>query len=283
MKQLSTPLAAHLDGEVTTLATCWKMTRRDGVVMGFTDHDRDVVVTSVTYKATTGITSSAVSASNTLKVDELDIEGMLHSEAITQEDILKGLYDFAEVEVFMVNYLAPADGTLPLRTGWLGEVTLKGNQFVAEIRGLSQALQQPIGSIYSPGCRAALGDSKCKINLALYTVFGIVSEVHGLHGVSASGLAQAYGYFTAGSVRFVTGANAGVSTEVKYYSNKRLYFTLPMRESCAVGDTFYVVAGCDKTTVTCKGRFGNIVNFRGEPNVPGTDRMLETSATRSEW
>lgn len=283
MKNLNSSLAAHLAGEVTTLATCWKLVRRDGMVMGFTDHDVDVMVDGLLYKAATGMTSSAVSASNTLKVDELDIEGMLHSDAITQEDVLKGLYDYAQVQVFLMDYTGEAEGILTLRTGWLGEVTLKGNQFVAEIRGLSQALQQTIGDIYSPGCRAMLGDDRCKVNVALYTVSGTVTEAEDVYGVQASGLAQPDGYFTAGSVRFTSGVNAGVTAEVKYYSDKRFYFALPLRELCAVGDTFSAVAGCDKTTVACKSRFMNILNFRGEPHVPGTDRMLETSATRSEW
>ena len=283
MKTLSTALAAHIAGEVTTLATCWKLVRRDAVVMGFTDHDTDVAVDGVTYQATAGMTSSAVSASNTLKVDELEIEGMLHSEAITQDDVLKGIYDYAEVDVFMVDYTDTEAGTLPLRTGWFGEVTLKGNQFVAEIRGLSQALQQPIGDIYSPGCRAALGDARCGVNLALYTVLCTVSAVHDVYGVTDSSLPQPDGYYTAGRIIFTSGVNEGVTVEVKYYSDKRFYFTLPMREACAVGDTFTAVAGCDKTTVRCKSLFNNIVNFRGEPHVPGTDRMLETSATRSSW
>lgn len=281
MKILSTELAAHLDGEVTTLASCWKLKRRDGVVMGFTDHDTDITIGEALYVATTGMTSSAVSASNTLKVDELDIEGMLHSDAITQDDIMKGLYDYAEVEVFMTDYTAPDDGVLLLRTGWFGEVTMRGNQFVAEIRGLSQALQQPIGDIYSPGCRAMLGDARCGVELGTYTVAGVVSTAHDLYGVTASALVREDGYFTAGKITFTSGVNAGVSAEVKYYSDQRFYFMLPLREACEVGDTFTAIAGCDKTTIRCKALFDNIVNFRGEPHVPGTDRMLETSATRS--
>lgn len=283
MKRLSTALAEHLGGEVTTLATCWKLTRRDVVVMGFTDHDHDVAVDGVTYVATTGMTSSAVNTSNMLKVDELEVEGMLHSDAIEEADIMKGLYDYAEVEVFMVDYTSPDTGALPLRMGWFGEVTLKEKQFVAEIRGLSQALQQPIGEIYSPGCRAVFGDSRCKKNLAGFTVTGTVSAAHGVNGVSAAALTQADGYFTAGKITFSSGVNQGVTVEVKYYADKQFYFALPLRMPCEAGDMFSATAGCDKTAVMCRDRFTNLVNFRGEPHVPGTDKVLETSATRSTW
>ncbi|MEQ1790313.1 MAG: DUF2163 domain-containing protein, partial [Rickettsiales bacterium] len=60
MKNISTALATHIAGEVTTLATCWKLTRRDNVVFGFTDHDADILVSSVIYKAASGFTPSAV-------------------------------------------------------------------------------------------------------------------------------------------------------------------------------------------------------------------------------
>lgn len=283
MKAISEALTSHLDGEVTTLATCWKLTRRDGVVMGFTDHDVDVLFEGATYLATAGMTASAVSASNTLRVDELEVEGLLSADGISQDDLVKGLYDYAEVEVFLLNYKAPSDGKLPLRLGWFGEVTLKGDQFVAEIRGLSQALQQPVGEIFSPGCRALLGDARCKVNVASHTFNGVVSEANELHGMTAVALSKPDGYFTAGTVRFTSGVNAGVIAEVKYYNAKRFYFVERLRHACAVGDAFVAVAGCDKTTLTCKERFSNILNFRGEPHVPGTDRVFETAATRSEW
>lgn len=283
MKTVPSALAAHMDGEVTTLAQCWKLTRRDGVVLGFTDHDRDLVVDGQDYVATTGVSPSAVSASAALKVDELDIEGMLDSESIRQEDILDGKYDFAELELFLVNYAAPEDGVLVLRTGWLGEVTLKGEQFVAEVRGLTQALQQTIGEIYSATCRADFADGRCKLAAGSFTFSGEVSAVDGIYGFSAEGLAKADGYFTHGKVTFTSGANAGVSMLIKEYVGRQFYTALPMRVMADVGDGFVAVAGCDKTHRTCRVRFGNLVNFRGEPHVPGTDKLLETSATRSSW
>lgn len=283
MKPISAELATHLEGEVTTLAYCWKLTRRDGAVLGFTDHDRDLVVDGQLYAAATGMSPSAVSASAGLKVDELDIEGMLDSEAIAQEDILDGTYDYAEVTLFLVNYNAPEDGTLVLRTGWLGELTLKGGQFIAEVRGLTQSLQQSIGEIYSATCRADFGDARCKAELEDYTFSGAITAVNGLYGFSDSALTQVDGYFANGRVTFTSGANAGVTVLVKEFTDKQFYFALPLRRVPEEGDAYEAVAGCDKTHGTCHARFANIVNFRGEPFVPGTDKLLETSATRSSW
>ena len=103
MKSLTTAMQLHLAGEVTTLATCWKLTRRDGAVMGFTDHDQSITVGEVTYQAESGFTPSAVHSSSALNVDNLDVEGMLDNAAISEADVLAGRYDYAEISIFRVN------------------------------------------------------------------------------------------------------------------------------------------------------------------------------------
>lgn len=175
MKQISTELKTHLGQEVMTIATCWKVTRRDGVVLGFTDHDADIVFDGVSYLAASGFTPTAIESSAQLSVDNLDIEGMLDASVITEADILAGKYDFAEVEVFLLNYADVSQGRMVLRTGWIGEVRVQGAQFVAEMRGLSQQLNTKIGEHYSPGCRAEFGDARCKVDAAAHTVSGAVS------------------------------------------------------------------------------------------------------------
>ena len=153
MKTLNPALTTHLAGEVTTLATCWKLTRRDATVLGFTDHDRDITYSGVTYVAATGFSPSAIANSAALNVDNLDVEGMLSSGSITEADILAGLYDFAQIEIFMLNYNDLTQGILKLRRGWLGEVSLTRQHFTAEGRGLTQLLSQDIGESVSPSCR----------------------------------------------------------------------------------------------------------------------------------
>ena len=165
-KTISAALEAHLAEEVTTLATCWRVTRRDGLTHHFTDHDRDLVVDGATYRAATGYTRSAVSSDTTLAVDNLEIDGLLDAEEITEADLRGGRFDYAAVEMFLVNWADPGQGKLILRKGWLGEVTVsRTGVFHAELRGLAQALQQRIGELYAPECRADLGDARCKVPL----------------------------------------------------------------------------------------------------------------------
>lgn len=282
MQTLTEALAAHLQQEVTTLATCWKITRKDEVVFCFTDHDTDVVVEAETYRASTGITPSAVSSQLGLAVDNLELEGMLQDDGFSEADVLSGKFDHAAVCIFLVNYMAPDDGVLPLKSGWLGEVRLKGGSFVAEIRGISSLLQQMIGQVYTSSCRAKLGDARCGIDLESYTATGTVSAVESAHVFSDSGREEAKNYFSYGLVTFTSGTNAGLSMEVREFASGRFSLFLPMPNAMVAGDDYTAVAGCDKMFDTCIGRFNNAVNFRGEPHVPGTDKMLETSATRSK-
>ncbi|MGI3212571.1 DUF2163 domain-containing protein [Roseovarius tibetensis] len=164
MKSTSTALAAHLAGPVTTLATCWRISRIDGREFFFTDHDRDLAFEGNLYKASSGYSRTAIANDASLSVDNLDVEGVFDSAAITEEDLRAGLFDQAEVRIFIVNWADPAMGALRMRRGWFGEVVLSEQDiFRTELRGMTQALQQRIGELYSPECRADLGDHRCRV------------------------------------------------------------------------------------------------------------------------
>jgi uncharacterized phage protein (TIGR02218 family) len=283
MKPISASLAAHMAGEVTTLATCWKLTRRDGQAFGFTDHDKNLIIEGFTYNAATGFTPSAISSTSSLAVDNLEVEALLDSSLIEESEIMAGLYDFAEVEVFMANYADVSMGKMRLRTGWFGEIEVKGGRFVAEVRGLTQKLQQNIGEIYSLTCRARLGDARCTKNLAAFTFTGSITAVTSRQIFTDSALTQASGYFDQGKITFTSGLNNGISMEIKNFSNDIITTVLPLPFDVAVGNTYSIVAGCDKTLQTCITKFSNALNFRGEPHVPGFDKLMETAGTRSEW
>lgn len=281
MQQLTTALASHLAQEVTTLATCWSIMRKDGVALYFTDHDENLTIDGQVYEASDSMNPSAVSSQSGLTVDNLELQGILSVEAITQEDLLSGRYDHAQISVFMVNYEAPSTGKLKLKTGWLGEVTVQGGQFTAEMRGLSAQLQQTIGEVYTKSCRATLADARCGVNLSAYSFSGTVTGIEANFAFTDASKTQSNGYFSGGLLRFTSGANQGLSMEVRDFTNRRFGLFLPLPNLIALGDTYTVSAGCDKEFTTCIGKFNNALNFRGEPHVPGIDKLLETSGTRS--
>lgn len=282
MRTASANLTAHIALEVTTLAVCWKLTLTSGTVIGFTDHTSALTISSILYKAATGFSPTSIETKDRFAVDNLDVEGVLDSASITEADIMAGKYDFAEVEIFMVNVTDLSQGIIQHRRGWLGEVSMKSGLFIAEVRGLAQKLSQNVGELFSPTCRAVLGDTRCKVVLSGFTFAGTANTVTSRQVFIANALTQAAGYFSGGEVVWLTGANAGRRMEIKEFSNKQITLVLPMPNNVVVGDTFNAIAGCDKTFNTCFTKFSNAVNFRGEPHVPGMDKMLATAATAND-
>lgn len=167
MKDLTPELKTHIRKGVTTLCTCMEITRRDGRSFHFTDHDQLLTVGSMEYTPYASFSRTAITTSVELEVDQMEVQGILNSNLISRPDVAAGLFDYASVEVFLVNWMAPEEGRVRLRTGTIGEVTMSENgTFKAELRGLSQVYAYRIGEGYAPECRADLGDSRCKIALA---------------------------------------------------------------------------------------------------------------------
>jgi uncharacterized phage protein (TIGR02218 family) len=297
MKVISAGLLAHLAQDTTTLATCVKVTRRDGVVLGYTTHDLPLTFDCdglgvVTYQPQGGYKRSAIESQLGLAADNLELEGLIEDEAITDEDLLKGLYDNAELKFMLVNWQDLSQGVLKLRRGYVGTITVHRDTYVAEIRGLMDAYSAVLGELYTPDCRADLGDNRCQVSLdtpeftVACTVSAVTAPAPGDAGTSqfqvmpdlshlvpeAAGLP----WFAMGKASWLTGANAGTAGEVKDWdgaTTATLFLATPY--PIAVGDTLTLTVGCDKRRQTCKHRFNNIVNMRAEPYLPGLDAALQ--------
>jgi len=275
MKNISVTLKGNIGKEVTTLATLWLIERTDGVKLGFTDFDEDIFFNGVNYVASTGISPSAVDESTSLKVDNMEVTSILESANINVNDIEAGLYDYAKITISIIDYTNISAGELIIKKGTLGNIKNDLNYFIAEIRGLSQLYTNIITKEYTPLCRAVFGDNQCGINKANYTKSGTINTVISDYEFATT-LTDIDGYYNYGLITFTSGANAGRSIEVKEYLQQsgyiKIFLTLP--DPVAVGDTFNIVAGCDKQFTTCKNKFANNINYRGEPLLPGKDRLI---------
>jgi uncharacterized phage protein (TIGR02218 family) len=279
MRTIPADLQSKLDSGCTTLCRCWTLTRSDGVVQGFTDHDEDVILGGVTCAAGTGLTGSEATQKLGLAADTSDISGALAADTLNEDDLAAGRYDAAVVELWLTDWSEPALRVL-IAKGALGEVKRDGTAFTAELRGLSDRLSQQTGRLFTTTCSADLGDARCKVDLtaAAYRCVGSVTSVTATSSLVADGLdAFDDGWFTAGKLTFASGANADLSVEVKTHRNTgsvSIDLWQAMPEPVAAGDAFSVTAGCDKAFATCHDRFANAVNFRGFPHIPGNDFVI---------
>ena len=261
-----------MSDQLSTLALCWLVERGDGVTLALTDHDRDLKVAGVTYRAAPGMTPSAVVRAEGLDADTMDARGALHAAAISAVDLDAGRWDGARVAMSAVDWSMPSAAPIALGEGTIGEVEVRGGAFSAELRGAAARLERPVTEATSPECRAELGDRRCRVPMAARRRFARVVVAKGavltLDTVEPS--AGAYGD---GRLRWLGGENTGLTGAILDSDGAAVTLRAAPAFAVAAGTLVEVIEGCDKRIATCAERFGNAVNFRGEPYLPGIDLL----------
>jgi uncharacterized phage protein (TIGR02218 family) len=260
-----------LDGEVTTLALCWRIERRDGVAIGLTDHDRDLAVDGLVHRAAPGMTPSAIKRSDGLDADTMDIAGALTSAAIGEADLLAGRWDGARVMLFAIDW-SGAGGRVELGEGTIGAVETKDGAFTAELSGPAAALERPVCEATSPECRAELGDRRCRVAMAGRRRFARVVAVED-RVVTLDAQEPGANVYGGGLLRWLSGANGGLESAIGMSAGAMVTLRAVPTFAAEAGTLVELVEGCDKSLATCAGRFGNAPNFRGEPYLPGMDLL----------
>jgi uncharacterized phage protein (TIGR02218 family) len=284
MKSFPQSLQTHLDSGTTTLAWCWRLTRNDGAVFGFTEHDQPLTFDGTIFEPESGFTASEIRSGSDLSVDAQEAEGVLTSATITETDILDGRWDNATVEIWRVNWTDTASRAL-LRRGAIGQVRRGRLQFVAEMRSLTHVLGQTIGRTFQASCDVALGDARCSVDLSgpEFKATGTVVSLSGDRSFAVSGISNfAEGWFALGTLNWLTGANTGRKAEVLGHAQTGADVMITLLEApvrlIEAGNTFDIFAGCDKRFETCQSKFTNAVNFRGFPHIPGQDTIIRYAA-----
>lgn len=259
-----------LEQPLATLAFCWRLERRDGVTIGLTSHDRDLEIGQVRYRAAPGVMPSAVRSGITADGSDTDLRGALVADAISETDLMAGRWDGAALELRLTQWEAPGAMWLLLAKGEIGSVTRKGGAFTAELVGAMTALKAPVAPSTSPDCRARLGDRQCRVDLEPRRRVVAVTGVEGGE-VGVSGMAA--GAYAFGTLRWMTGPNAGMAQAVVDNGETIVTLADPPPFAVAAGTLALLTEGCDRQLETCRTRFANVVNFRGEPYLPGTDLL----------
>jgi uncharacterized phage protein (TIGR02218 family) len=257
---------------LVTQALCWRVERRDGVLLALTDHDRDLTVDGMIYRAAPGMLPSAIVRGEGLNADTMAVSGALGVGAFRRDDLLAGRWDGARVVIVAVDWSDPAAPAVPLGEGRIGEVELTEQGFTAELRGVQAQLERPVSEVTSPACRATLGDARCRVAMAGRRRFArIVADADAAVTLDAvEPVDNAYGE---GVLRWFGGANAGLTSAIERSAGAVLTLRAAPVFAATPGVLVEVVEGCDRRLATCAARFGNVANFRGEPHLPGVDLL----------
>jgi len=269
-------LSARLAAGATTLCRCWRLTRADGAVFGFTNHDRSLAVDGTLCEAASGLEASRTETRLGFSAGGGEVAGALTSARLSDTDILRGLYDDAQVETFLVDWTEPTLFALLDRAS-LGEIRRSDAAFTAELRGPAHAWDQEQGRLFQPTCAAELGDAHCTVALAnpAYRVATVIATTDGTLALTAAAIASyVNGWFTGGILRVLSGANAGSSFPVRDHVGDRLALWRPAPVPLSAGDQVEATAGCDRRYETCSEKFANTLNFRGFPHIPTPDYVL---------
>ena len=259
---------------MTTQATGWKVTRRDAVVEGYTDHDENKTVDGVTYVSAAGYAPSSVERTNSMQADNQQVIGIIDNVNLSESDLLAGVYDGARVEVFLYDWSTSTKIT-DLLVGHFGSVQVVDNQYTIELQSIESELAKPIGRTYGLTCDAELGDTRCGYSLSAAT--GTVTSVTTARRVfTDTSRTEADDYFKNGKITWTSGANIGRTMDVKKYtlSTKTIELFEPMPSDIVSTDAFNIYRGCDKTLETCRDTFSNSDNHRGFPYVPGVSDLI---------
>lgn len=155
--------------------------------------------------------------------------------------------------------------------GALGNTEDDNHKLRVNVRVTPQSLLESACIQTSPQCRARLGEQLCRIDMR-----GRHERIRitGQEGGWLSTDRQALQPFLYGELRWISGPHSSEVAQVVDVQDGRLRLHRPPTSISQGGDTAILSEGCDRTRTTCSERFGNVLNFRGEPDLPGTDRLL---------
>ena len=342
---LDSALATHLAQDTTTLAFLFKLTYTHPVngptSIGFTTAGVDLTFSGVSYPADNGVTHSTFTSQIGLTADKFDLSGPLTAGGITEANIHAGIYDFADVDVYLCNWASPTTPPATWGKYKVGEISLSGREWIMECSEITDQFRLSIVELTSPSCRVDLFSTRCKVPATVpvwtpstfyslsspyeaeqgswvrpsvqnrfiyrctvdgtsqaseptwnlvnggltvetnvtwtarnpYVLTGSVTAKTSNQVFADSTITEANNYWQFGKIVWLTGANAGYSMEIKSQTATVIELYFPMINAIAVGDTFNIYTGCDKSRQTCNDKFLNIWNMQAEPNKPSRKIM----------
>ena len=257
--------------ELEGVATFWRIYRTDGCTLGFISHDRDMLLGGILHRAAPGILPASLRKTDRLDGDSAEMRGPLGHWSISDADLADGRFDNAQVQVGAVDW--ETGEALTLFGGTIGAVSRDGGVFVAELQSAKAALDIDPVPRTSPSCRAQFCGAGCALSPQRFTHGAAVVAVDEDSGRVRTDIADP-SRFLHGELRWCGGPKAGLRADIDAAEDGWLTLSgAAALSSVAIGTPVRLREGCDHTLATCTDRFGNAVNFQGEPFLPGNDLL----------
>lgn len=258
--------------ELETVATFWRILRRDGITFGFTSHDRDLWFDDILHSASPGMVPSSIRRSADAEADSAEVEGALTHDAISAMDIATGRFDGAQVRIGLVDWETREREIV--YHGTIGSVIEEDARFTAELISRKAELLADTIPRTSPTCRATFCGPGCALSPAFFTHETTIAHVDGDENSIVLTEGPPDASLVGGWLRWLDGPQAGITMTVMAAGSAGLVLDTPIDAAAAAGMAVLLREGCDHTFETCSVRFGNAANFQGEPHLPGDDMLL---------
>lgn len=259
------------DAPLETAAPFWRVLRRDGVTLGFTAHDRDLWFDGVLHRAAPGMVPSAIRRSADLEPDSAEVEGALSHRAISSADLALGRFDGAAVLIGLVDWESLERQVL--YRGTIGEVSEEAGRFTATLHSRKLDLLRDTVPRTSPTCRAAFCGPGCTLSPARFSHAVRLTSCSIEENAVTLTAPVAPDLLDGGTLRWLDGPYAGQTMQVLGTGPAGLVLDRPLDQPIPPGSAALAREGCDRTLATCRSRFGNALNFQGEPFLPGNDQL----------
>jgi len=265
-----------LGSNVVFLCPIWKITSRDGLTAAYCGHTRPAAgknwnpLTPFLFNGVTYTPSASVNTRDVHKIgfspNSSQINGVFDN-IIKRSEVEGGRWKLAKVTYEYVNYLDLTLGSTGKIVGVVGQIEVKNPEYTMEFFSNAQLLHQLIGDMTSPTDRSNFPAGLLKTSYQSNR--NVVSSADQRHLV-VDGAAIADNYYTEGIVFWTTGNNAKYNgMEIKSNTGNTLELQLPMPEVITAGDHVTLLAGYDGTRDQMKSKFSDMIDFQGEPDLPG--------------
>lgn len=269
----------------------------DQPILRLTNYPTDLAMSNgEIYRAENGYEFSGLTATSDMSATGVDLDGILQEGGVTLDAIASGVYDNARVYVFATSWAAPIEDEEELGLFFWGKTDPTDQKYRTQLMGAKDVLSQNVGRTCSPTCPNTLFDqhingdliastrSRCTgprsnpdgPQMADYLVTGTLTSVTDQYTFTDSARAEADDWFGYGEIQFTTGPNAGLRpSQIKIFASGQFTLHEALFYPPAVGDEYKAIPGCRKRLQDCREKFGNAINFGGQPDVPSQTQYTQ--------